>query len=121
MHLGHRQIAFVTAASGRAYMLERLAGYREAIESSGNGFDTELTWRLENGEPDDVCARIEALLSSRSPTALFVAEGQCAGTILTALHRLGCSVPGDISVLVFDDIPNPLYPIVPALTSPRPA
>src|SRR5262249_54122258 len=51
-------------------------------------------------------------------TALFVANDQMALGALRALHEAGRSVPRDVSVVGFDDIPEAPY-FIPPLTTVR--
>ena len=51
-------------------------------------------------------------------TAVFVANDQMALGLLRALHEAGRSVPGDVSVVGFDDIPEAAY-FTPPLTTVR--
>ena len=51
-------------------------------------------------------------------TAVFAANDQMAIGILRALHECGRSVPGDISVVGFDDIPEAEF-LIPPLTTVR--
>ena len=51
-------------------------------------------------------------------TAIFVANDQMALGLLRALHEAGREVPGDVSVVGFDDIPEAAY-FTPPLTTVR--
>ena len=50
------------------------------------------------------------------PTAMLCANDQVAMTALAAFHAEGVQVPGDISLVGFDNLPESAYTI-PALTS----
>ncbi len=52
-------------------------------------------------------------------TAVFAANDHLALGILRALHERGRSVPGDVSVVGFDDVPEAAY-YIPPLTTVRP-
>ena len=51
-------------------------------------------------------------------TAIFVANDQMALGVLRALHEAGRHVPGDVSVVGFDDVPEAAY-FLPPLTTVR--
>ena len=51
-------------------------------------------------------------------TAVFVANDQMALGVLRALHERGRNIPGEISIVGFDDIPEAQY-FTPPLTTVR--
>jgi DNA-binding LacI/PurR family transcriptional regulator len=58
------------------------------------------------------------MLAEGLPTAVFAANDQMALGLLSALAEAGVSVPGDVSVAGFDDVPDAAF-YVPALTTVR--
>ena len=106
LQLGHRRIGCITNAP-LAYTAaaERLAGYRDALEAAGIGYD-EL--RVVEGTFDAASgwSAMSALLT-RAPdvTAAFVASDIVAFGALRALREAERRVPADMSVVGFDDIP----------------
>ena len=58
------------------------------------------------------------LLERADVTAVFVANDQMALGLLRTLHEAGRRIPGDISVVGFDDIPEAAY-FTPPLTTVR--
>ena len=116
--LGHRSIAFINGSENHPDAIERLGGYKKALEEAGIGFDPRLVavgdWHEEGG----LRATLELLDSKASFTALFCVNDQTAFGALLGLFRRGLSVPGDVSVVGFDDLPSSLYR-VPPLTSVR--
>jgi LacI family transcriptional regulator len=104
--LGHRRIGLIcgmSAVNDRA--LQRIEGYRSALAEHGLPFDTTLIAE----RPFDAAqgaAAAEAMLSGpRPPTALFCANDIQALGALFACSRLGISVPADLSIMGFDDLP----------------
>ena len=81
-------------------------------------FDPRLVaigdWHEEGG----LRATIELLNSPSKFTALFCVNDQTAYGACLALYRKGLSVPGDVSVIGFDDLPSSAYRL-PPLTSVR--
>lgn len=121
--LGHRRIACVTNAP-LAYTAaaERLAGYHAALTVSGLPSDPSLF--AEGGfDPTSGYRAIERLLGGQRHgeppfTAVFVASDVVALGALSALRERGLRVPGDVSVVGFDDIPLAAY-LHPSLTTVR--
>jgi DNA-binding LacI/PurR family transcriptional regulator len=99
---GRRRIGIITGPLDTPGGVERLAGYREALEGA-TGTGPEL---IANG--DYTRASGEAAMSQlleRVPDldAVFVTSDLMAAGALTALHRAGRSVPSDVAVGGFDD------------------
>ncbi len=115
--LGHRNIAFV---GGR-----RLGDIKEREEAFVQYF-AERREPLREGylqhgvnEPESALAALEHLLElPQPPTAVVASTDVLAVGLLHAAHRRGLSVPDDLSVTGFDDIPVAAY-TVPALTTMR--
>jgi LacI family transcriptional regulator len=118
LELGHRRIAFINGSENHPDAIERLGGYTRALEEAGVGFDPKLVavgdWHEEGG----LRATLELLESKASFTALFCVNDQTAYGALLGLYRKGLAVPGDVSVVGFDDLPTSPYR-VPPLTSVR--
>ncbi len=103
--LGHRRIGCITNAP-LAYTaaVERLAGYRDALEGAGIAFDVAL---VAEGAFDAASGHsaMAQLLARADPTAVFVASDVVAIGALRGLRDAGLQVPTDVSVVGFDDIP----------------
>jgi len=111
---GHTRIAHL---AGPADWLE--------AESRADGFTAELAAR--GLEPGPVLAgdwsagsgySATAAIRDSKVTAVFAANDQMALGLLGGLHEAGLSVPGDISVVGFDDVPDAAY-YWPKLTTVR--
>jgi LacI family transcriptional regulator len=118
LELGHRRIAFINGSENHPDAIERMGGYRKALEDAGIDFDPQLVavgdWHEEGG----LRATLELLDAKVNFTALFCVNDQTAHGALLGLFRKGLSVPGDVSVVGFDDLPSSAYR-VPPLTSVR--
>lgn len=103
--LGHRRIGLVGGPEYASSARGRAEGYREALESGGIGFDPALVagdaFSLEAGE---IAGR--ALLDRPDrPSAVFAVNDNTAIGVLAAAHALGLEVPGDVSIVGYNDIP----------------
>ena len=96
--LGHRDVVHVDGgrAPGAA---ERRRGYREAVRRHG------LTPRVLPGglTEDDGAAAARTLLAGSLPGAVTVFNDRCALGLLDVLRPAGRTVPGDVSVVGYDD------------------
>jgi len=105
VELGHRRIAYISGPPNNILSSERRAGYELALRQSGLTVDPELTldgdFSIEGGR-----LAVERLfIRDALPTAFFCANDDMAIGVLLALSQRGYNVPGDFSVIGFDDIP----------------
>jgi DNA-binding LacI/PurR family transcriptional regulator len=118
--LGHRRIAVIGGPPRRLASRARVDGYRSALEEAGLPFDPEL---VRHGDFSNEPAYRHALeLLGRPapdrPTAVFAGSDQQALSTYRAADRLGLRVPGDVSVVGFDDLPFTDW-VTPRLTTVR--
>lgn len=114
--LGHRRIACITGPKTLAASLGRLTGYRQALEEAG--IAVQETWiqpgnfRVQGGEE----AMRQLLTLDPPPTAVFACNDVMAIGALRAVRTAGLTVPGDISIVGYDDI-EIASAVIPALTT----
>ncbi len=115
---GHRRIATITGPLNMSAGQDRLAGYRQALESRHLPVEERLIVEGDFTETGGLIA-MERLLSLEPwPAAVFVASDMMAIGALRAIHQAGLRVPDDIAVVGFDDIPQASF-IEPPLTTVR--
>jgi LacI family transcriptional regulator, galactose operon repressor len=116
--LGHRRIGAITGSPGWYAMEERLSGFHGALAAAGILADPELIeysdWQIEPGME----AAERLLARDDPPTAIFAFNDNIAIGVLHAARKLGLSVPGDLSVVGFDDTAQATI-VMPALTTVR--
>jgi DNA-binding LacI/PurR family transcriptional regulator len=113
---GHRRIAYVAAPADRNDSRERLAGYRNALTEAGADSDPSLVVRGTGGASGGQRA-LEVLLSlNDAPSAVFCYNDMTAIGLMRAAREARLSVPGNLSIVGFDDIPFASY-THPALTT----
>ncbi|HEY1370683.1 MAG TPA: LacI family DNA-binding transcriptional regulator [Gaiellaceae bacterium] len=104
--LGHRRIGFLAGRSDLESARLREQGYRRALESAGIAFDSELV-RVGGYQPETAReAARELLLLDRRPTAIFAANDTSAIETVAVARAQGLSVPDDVSVIGFDNVPE---------------
>ncbi|MCM0617880.1 LacI family DNA-binding transcriptional regulator [Paenarthrobacter sp. TYUT067] len=111
--LGHRRIAHISGPPHWIDAAERITGWQESLENAGLDADVLLRggWDAASGYR----AGLE-LIQQRSVTAVFVANDQMAVGVLRAVQESGLHVPGDISVVGYDDQPEAEF-FMPPLTT----
>jgi LacI family transcriptional regulator len=115
--LGHRRIAFIAGPAHNADAQARLRGYRAAMRVAGLPLDDALVARGDFTEEGGWrAARAIVGQPGDRPTALFAANDASAVGALAALRESGLSVPEEMSVIGFDDIPISRYATPPLST-----
>jgi LacI family transcriptional regulator, galactose operon repressor len=102
--LGHRRIATVTGMLERRPGIDRLRGYRAALQDAGLAYRDEYVsygdFYFESGR-----AATERLLAlPEPPTAIFAGADLTALGAIRAATEVGVRVPEELSVVGFDDI-----------------
>ena len=112
MALGHRRFGLVTSPLPggipirRAALLDRLRG------------EAEIVWEYQTPPAERVAPDIAPLLKRRDVTIIVCSNDIVAISVQRALRDLGIAVPGDVSVVGYDDIPWAAI-ATPALTTMR--
>jgi DNA-binding LacI/PurR family transcriptional regulator len=116
VELGHRRIAYITGAGDNSSSAGRMAGYRQALAESGIPFDPGLVVQGDGRASGGDRALPQLLATADRPTAVFCYNDMTAIGLLRAAGMVALSIPHDLSVVGFDDIPFASY-VVPALTT----
>jgi LacI family transcriptional regulator len=116
VHLGRRRVATITGSLNTTVGLDRFNGYKKALNESNLDFEPDLSVEGDFTEGGGYYAA-QRLLPHR-PDAIFIAADMMAVGALRAIHEAGLSVPGDIAIVGFDDIP-PAERANPSLTTVR--
>jgi len=119
--LGHKRIAHITGAPVLGISKERQAGYAEALETAGIGFDHRLIAIGTFTEDGGYRAARDLLLLNPELTAIFAANDLTAVGALNAIAESGRRVPDDVSVVGFDDLRLASYTSPPLTTVRQPA
>lgn len=117
LRLGHRRIGHIAGHPQHVASLLRRQGYEDAIMSAG--LDRPSADLVMAGDFDFRLAssNAEKMLSGPNPpTAIFAASDDMAAAAYMAAGKLGLTVPDDISIAGFDDVPI-AQTIWPALTT----
>jgi DNA-binding LacI/PurR family transcriptional regulator len=113
--LGHQRIGFVAGPTRSMPSRLKQAGWAVALEEAGLSHDASLVAHAPYGAPGGAAA-MGRLLDSSRPTAVICSSDLMALGVISEARRAGLSVPGDLSVVGFDDIPLSAY-CTPALTT----
>jgi DNA-binding LacI/PurR family transcriptional regulator len=116
IQLGHRRIAYIEGPANHSNSLERLAGYRQTLLQAGltvrPGLVVPGTGRTDGGEQ----ALSQIMDLNRPPSAAFCYNDMTAIGLIRAARLAGLSIPEDLAVVGFDDIPFASF-VSPSLTT----
>ncbi|GAA1848578.1 LacI family DNA-binding transcriptional regulator [Myceligenerans crystallogenes] len=116
--LGHRRIACISGPTDMLCSRARLDGFRSAHDEAGIAHDPALVahgnFYVEAGYKH----ALRMLSAPDRPTAIFAGSDMQAMGILRAAQELGLSVPRDLSVVGYDDLPLASW-MSPPLTTVR--
>ena len=113
--LGHRRIGFISGSDEYSLSQWRVDGWRAAMKAAGlrtSGLLAKGDFTFASG---DAAAR-DLLGLAEPPTAIIVSSDKMSLATLEVARDLGLSVPGDLSLICFDDTPIARF-AVPPLTS----
>jgi LacI family transcriptional regulator len=105
LELGHRSIAGVFGPENTSTGRDRELGFRLALAEAGIALPSS---HVRHGpfEFDTGLDALEGLLSAvPTPTAVFCGNDVVAIGVLDAARRAGIDIPGELTVVGFDDIP----------------
>jgi DNA-binding LacI/PurR family transcriptional regulator len=119
LDLGHRTVHHVAGPADSKEARGRVEGWRAELLAAGAPVPELLRgdWTPSSGHAAglQLAARLRA---GEEVTAVFLANDQMALGLLAALHDEGIGVPGEVSVVGFDDLPEAPY-FTPPLTTVR--
>jgi DNA-binding LacI/PurR family transcriptional regulator len=112
---GHPNVWHISGPDDWSEAQQRVVGWERTLHAAGLEPPGRLTgdWSPASGY-----ALGKELAANTEVTAVFVANDQMALGFLRALHEAGRSVPGDVAVAGFDDVPEAAY-FTPPLTTVR--
>jgi len=116
LSLGHRRIGFIQGAANQSASAERLAGFQAELAADGQAEGMievgDFTYRAGFEATDRL------LSLAQPPTAIFASNDEMAVAAIAAAHRRGLDVPGQVTIVGFDDTPMATT-VWPALTTVR--
>lgn len=100
---GHKRIGFLNGSPQYSNSVDRLTGYRQALEEAGIAFNESIVYRGNYSRKSGFLAA-EAVYSSLAMLdALFVANDRMAIGLMQGMRELGCKFPEDLPIVGYDD------------------
>jgi LacI family transcriptional regulator len=103
IQMGHRNIAVINTDENKDYVIDRLSGYKKALDAAGIAFNPALSIQTRNTIQGGSIG-MKTLLSAGGVTAVFCTTDIMAIGVINALHEAGLRVPEDISLVGFDGL-----------------
>ncbi len=102
---GHRRIGFIRGRPDHRGTEQRYLGFADVMHARGLPIDPALvqtgTFEFAGGLE---CAR-RILHSPHPPTAIFASNDDMAAAAMYAARQMGLALPGELSIVGFDDAP----------------
>lgn len=99
--LGHRRIGFILGNPDQAASAERMAGFYAAVRETG-GVDVQVV-QGDFSYASGLAAGEQLLAGAMPPTAIFASNDDMAAAVVSVAHRRQLDVPGELTVVGFDD------------------
>jgi LacI family transcriptional regulator len=103
--LGHKRIGIITGWTDMISAQHRLEGYKAALADHGIPLDSELIFEGDFTQACGFNGASQFLNLYEPPTAVFASNDVSAVGVIDAARAHGLSVPDQLSVIGFDDIP----------------
>ncbi len=114
--LGHQRIAFATHTVTDRDHIDRMAGYKSALDNHNLPFDERLVFRQKISLAGGATVMKLAQSMIDPPTAIYFADPLLAVGAVNKAQQLGVRVPDDMSIIGFDDS-NMRHSVYPTLTA----
>jgi len=120
LHLGHRRIGFMRGMPGHGATEERYRGFTDEMHVHGVRVESTL---VETGNfvfNEGVGCAERMLRAPEPPSAIFASNDDMAAAAISVAHRVGLDLPGDLSVVGFDDAPvaTMIWPLLTTVRQP---
>lgn len=102
---GHKRIAYVAGLPNIPTTIQRLDGYKSALQKYGIKYDEKLVVYGNSKHESGKKLSAQLLDLNEPPTALFTGNNLITLGALETIHSRGLNIPGDIAICGFDDLP----------------
>ena len=118
--LGHRKIAHITGDLVTQAAAKRFEGYKRGLEKNKIQLSPQYVFKTDYSRGQARAAAEDLIKMSNPATAVFVASDSMALEVMTVAREFGKNIPGDLSIIGFDDNPSGLYGPVSLTTVKQP-
>ena len=116
---GHNKISYIAGWEGASTQRDREAGFVGALAAAGKTLHSR---EVGDFKMDIAAEATRRMFAEDPPDAVFVANDHMAMAVMDTLRfELGLSIPGDVSVVGYDDVPTAAWPAYNLTTVRQPA
>ena len=116
---GHQKIGYIAGWEGASTQRDREAGFVAALQEAGVTLHAR---EIGNFVAEEARQATLKMFDSDAPDAVFVANDHMAISVMDTLRfELGLNVPGDVSVIGYDDVAVASWPAYNLTTIRQPA
>ena len=101
---GSKRIGLITGEALSGSIAERLAGYKKSLEEKGRAYDESLVWTIKQFNYNSGKEAFRFMLASNVDAVFCAAGDYVAHGFLNEARKQHVDVPGNISLVGFDDI-----------------
>jgi DNA-binding LacI/PurR family transcriptional regulator len=105
IQLGHKRIAMINGPTAFPTARDRQMGYEDALRVAGMAIKNDLVVHCAFKQAAGRLSMLQLLDLPKPPTAVFAASNLLTLGALQAIHERQISIPGQIAVVGFDDMP----------------
>lgn len=102
---GHKRIAYISGLPNIATSKYRLQGYSEALRDNNIKVDEKLILSGDSKHKSGKILSAKLLDLKNPPSALFTGNNLITLGALETIHSRGLTIPDDIAIIGFDDMP----------------
>ncbi|MFZ0452947.1 MAG: LacI family DNA-binding transcriptional regulator [Ignavibacteriaceae bacterium] len=104
--LGHRRIAVLKGGGILFPDIKRYAGFENAMKENKINIEDKFILNCEFDEMKAYNATLKLMSMNPEPTAIFTFNSKMMNGTIKAAQKLGMTIPDDISLICFDQIPG---------------
>ena len=103
--LGHKDIAFIAGEAEHMSTVERLRGYKQALNNNGLKINDEFIVQGEYSFESGIHCAKQLMNAEQTPTAIFSCNDEIAAGALFAARLMGVDIPTELSITGFENSP----------------
>ena len=108
---GHQRIGYIAGWEGASTQRDREAGFRAALQEAGREVFAREVGDFDTETSREAARKMFSKPADQRPDAVLVANDHMALAVMDVIRfELGLSVPGDVSVVGYDDVPPAAWP-----------
>ncbi len=121
IQLGHRRIAIINGPLALTTARDRQAGYEQALREAGIAMDERLVVHTDFRQSGGYSGMRQLLELPTPPTAVFTGSNLLTLGALQAIHERHLTIPDEIAIVGFDEMPWAMSLRPPLTTVAQPA